>query len=92
MTPGAGADVVTFGLVRAITHSGAQVQPDSRSRVQFQATTDAVSGEPSENFTPGRRSIVTVLLPLEYWYPVARSSISLPLSPSSKSWPYTALS
>src|ERR1700748_3664684 len=73
MTLAAGADVVTFGLVRATAHSAAQVHDDSRSRVQFQATTSAVSGEPSENFTPGRRSIVTVLLPLLYWYPVARS-------------------
>src|ERR1700733_7618626 len=66
MTPGAGAEVVTLGLVRATIHAvGAQVQADSRSRVQFQATTEAVSGEPSENLTPGRRSIVTVLLSLE---------------------------
>src|ERR1700751_3325263 len=73
MTPGAGAEVVTFGLTRLTTHSAAQVQVDSRSRVQFQATTDAVSGVPSENLTPDRRSTVTVLLPLENWYPVARS-------------------
>src|ERR1700753_2730946 len=73
MTPAAGADVVTFGLVRATVHAAAQVQLDSRSRVQFQATTAAVSGVPSENLTPGRRSTVTVLLPLENLYPVARS-------------------
>src|SRR6202000_3148119 len=75
MTPGAGADVVTLGLVRAMVQAAAQVQVDSRSRVQFQATTSAVSGVPSENLTPGRRLIVTVLLPLEYLYPVARSEI-----------------
>src|SRR5487761_1028107 len=73
MTLAAGAGVVTFGLVRATTHWAAQVHDDSRSRVQFHLTTSAVSGVPSENLTPGRRSIVTVLLPLEYWYPVARS-------------------
>src|ERR1039457_1633770 len=87
MTPAAGAEVVTFGLDRAIVQVGAQVQLDSRSRVQFQATTDAVSAEPSENLTFGRRSMVTVLLPLENLYPVPRSKICLPCSPSSKSWP-----
>src|ERR1700728_4587546 len=71
MTPFAGAEVVTLGLTRATCHSGAQVQLDSRSRVQFQATTEAVSGVPSENVTPGRRSTVIVLLSLEYVYPVA---------------------
>src|ERR1700735_124979 len=91
MTPAAGAEVVTFGLTRATCHSGAQVQLDSRSRVQFQATTEAVSGVPSENLTPGRRSMVIVLLLLEYWYPVARSSICLPPAPSSKRSPRTAL-
>src|SRR5690348_9483891 len=73
MTPGAGAEVGTLGLVRATVHSAAQVHVDSRSRVQFQATTSAVSGLPSENLTFGRRLIVTVLLPLENLYPVARS-------------------
>src|ERR1700740_1662439 len=67
MTLAAGADVVTFGLVRATVHSAAQVHDDSRSRVQFHLPTSAVSGDPSENLTPGRRSIVTVRLPLEYW-------------------------
>src|SRR5580700_5279355 len=73
MTLAAGADVGTLGLVLATIHLAAQVHVDCRSRVQFHATTDAVSGLPSENLTPGRRSIVTVLLPLEYWYPEARS-------------------
>src|ERR1700735_2007146 len=87
MTPFAGAGVVTFGLVLATVHSGAQVQFDSRSRVQFQATTDAVSGVPSEKSTFGRRVMVTVELLLEYVYPVARSSICLPPEPSSKRSP-----
>src|ERR1700684_2772251 len=91
ITPGAGGEVGTCGLPGAPCHSGAQVQLDSRSRVQFQATTEAVSGVPSENLTPGRRSMVIVLLLLEYWYPVARSSICLPPAPSSKRSPGTVL-
>src|SRR3984885_14700722 len=65
MTLAAGADVLTFGLVRgtavafglgrATAHSAAQVHDHSRSRVQFQATPSGVSGEPSEGSTPGRR-------------------------------------
>src|ERR1700742_669639 len=74
MTPGAGAEEGFLGSTRlTIQLVGAQVQADCRSRVQFQATTSAVSGLPSENLTFGRRLMVTVLLPLEYLYPVARS-------------------
>src|SRR6201986_2621250 len=67
MTLAAGADVVTFGVVRGTVQSAAQVHDDSRSRVQFHWTTASFRGDPSENLTPGRRSIVTVPLPLEDW-------------------------
>src|ERR1700730_8790362 len=73
MTLAAGGDGVPLRLVRATVHSAAQVHDDSRSRVQFHLTTSAVSGDPSVNLTPGRRSIETVLMPLEYRYPLARS-------------------
>ena len=48
------------------------------------------NGVPSENVTPWRRVMFTVLPPLAYEYPVARSGISFPPVPSSNSSPKMA--
>ena len=44
---------------------GLQVHGDLRSRFQLNTTAWALSGVPSENFTPLRQVMVTVLPPLE---------------------------
>ena len=53
----------------------------------WSATTCAVKGVPSENFTPWRIVSVNVLPPLENLKPLASPGTSLPPSCSSMSWP-----
>ena len=53
----------------------------------WSATTWAVKGVPSENFTPGRMVSVKVLPPFENLNALARPGTSLPPSCSSISWP-----
>jgi hypothetical protein len=44
-------------------HTGRHVQVDLRSRLMLKTTASALNGVPSENFTPVRSLILTVLPP-----------------------------
>ena len=83
--------LITTSSPEAVTdltgHVGRQVHGDFRTLLMWSATTWAVKGVPSENFTPGRIVSVNVLPPLENLKALARPGTSLPPSCSSISWP-----